>query len=286
MKNLFLAVLLAMLLPDHAFAQAKKGADPVGMVIDVQGGATAIESGKSARIEMLSYLRPQAEIELAAGASLAVTWYANSNEYRFKGPARLKVLPDKIEVLKGDKAQARSLGEDKVAAARHDVSGRIAQATMTMRALRPAQDPAIVSPGSRVMTLAPRFAWTSAKGASAYRFTLQKPAGEAIVQRNVKGTSLRLPADKRLEWGGRYRLSVQAEGASSSSPAEADFEVITREQSARLQKLRPKTGQAFSDWVLYALALESLNLSAEAKPVWKKLAADRPDDPTLQAFAK
>jgi len=285
MKKLFLAVLLAVLLPGQAFAQAKKGADPVGMVIDVQGGATAIESGRSTRLEMLSYLRPQAEIELAVGASLAVTWYANSNEYRFKGPARLKVLPDKIEVLKGGKAQARALGEDKVAAAKQDVSGRIAQATMTMRAVRPAQDPAIVNPGSRVMTLAPRFAWTSAKGGGAYRFTLQKAAGETIVQQRVKGTSLRLAADKRLEWGGRYRWSVQAERAGSA-PAEADFEVITRAQSARLQKLRPKTEQAFSDWVLYALALESLDLSTEAKPVWKKLAADRPDDPTLQAFAK
>ena len=62
-------------------------AEPLGMVIDVQGNATL---GKN-RLEMLSYLNPGNEVQLSNGASMTVTWYAGSKELKFAGPARLKV---------------------------------------------------------------------------------------------------------------------------------------------------------------------------------------------------
>src|SRR5438128_805504 len=104
--------------------------EPLGMVLDVQGAVTATDSGKSSRVEMLSYLKPSMEVELAAGANLTVTWYADSKEFKFSGPSRLKVTPQRIQVVQGAGASARSLGEDKVALGKNGMPGRLAQATI------------------------------------------------------------------------------------------------------------------------------------------------------------
>src|SRR5262249_45974227 len=83
-----------------AFAQGKP-AEPLGMVIDVQGKGTLTDAGKKAPLEMLSYLKPAAEIQLDAGAQITVTWYEGAKELKFNGPARLKVGAKGIEVASG-----------------------------------------------------------------------------------------------------------------------------------------------------------------------------------------
>ena len=72
------ALLVFLLGISSAYAQ-----DPLGMVVDVQGDVNA---GKQ-RVEMLSYLKPGMQLDLAAGSNLTVTWYANSKEMKFSGPA-------------------------------------------------------------------------------------------------------------------------------------------------------------------------------------------------------
>lgn len=183
-----------MLLSGAAFGQA---AEPLGMVLDVQGSVTAAEGGKSSKLDLLSYLRPNMDLDLAAGSALTVTWYATSKELKFSGPARLKVLRDRVQVVQGGGAHERSLGEDKVAATK---SARLAQATVMMRSI----------------------------------------------------------------------------GAPKPTPA----------QAARAEKLRPAEGAPFSDWVVYAMALEDAGMRDEARALWKKLAAVRPDEPRLRQFAE
>jgi len=103
-----------------------KAQEPLGMVVDVQGTVNA--AGQ--RVEMLSYLKPGMTLDLAAGSDLTVTWYANSKEMKFAGPAKLTVSPAGIQ---GGKANERSLGEEKVALGKNGMPGRLAQATIMMR---------------------------------------------------------------------------------------------------------------------------------------------------------
>jgi hypothetical protein len=189
---------LAVVLTIFSLGAEAQPAEPLGMVLDVQGAVTATEGGKASRVEMLSYLRPGMDLEVAAGASLAATWYAGSKELRFAGPARLKVLRDRVQVVQGGGASERSLGEEKVAASK---SPRLAQATIMMRSFSHAAPP----------------------------------------------------------------------------PAPGGAE--------RVEKLRPAEGAGFSDWMLYAMALEDAGLREQARPVWKKLAAERPGEPRLRQFA-
>ena len=125
MKKMLIALLLSA-------ATAALAADPLGMVIDVQGNAT-LGKGKA---EMLSYLNAGSEVQLSPGASMTVTWYAGSKELKFTGPARLKVEPAGIKVVQGGAAQERAVTEEKVAATRK-LPQRLGQAAVNMRGLKP-----------------------------------------------------------------------------------------------------------------------------------------------------
>ena len=258
------------------------GAEPVGMVMDVQGRATVRERGSSARIDVLSYLRPQTDIELAQGASLVVTWYASSVEYRFSGPARLKVHTNRIEVVQGGAAQQRSLGEDSVSAAKRGASTRLAQAAMLMRGMR--AEVSIVSPakGTRIMTLTPRFVWNAPNTDEKYQFILRGSDSAKLVEISATGDSLQLQESKALEWGKRYRWTLQPQKGKA---VEGDFETVSRDQAEQLARLRPDAKGAFSDWVLYAATLEDMKLSADAQTIWKKLSQERPEDANLKRLA-
>lgn len=122
-------ILLAIALTASTLALA---ADPLGMVIDVQGNATMAKKP----LEMLSYLNAGSEIQLASGASMTVTWYAGSKELKFSGPARLRVEPGGIKVMQGGAAQERTVTDEKVAATKK-LPSRLGQAAVNMRSLRP-----------------------------------------------------------------------------------------------------------------------------------------------------
>lgn len=286
MKRLLFVNCLAVVLSILPVAVLAQAAAPVGMVVDLQGSVKATEQGKSARIEVMSYLRPQMEIEVGAGAMLVVTWYANSSESRFKGPARLKVLADKIQVLQGESGQERVLGETRVSAAKRVASTRLAQAAITMRSVSPGTHAAAIVPakGSRVMVLNPVFRWPAPAAAGPVRFELRRASGELLYQAAASGDSLQLPAASALEWGQRYRWSARSDSASPGT-AEGEFEVITYEQLVDLAARRPPNDAPFSDWLLFAAAMDDLALYNDSKEVWQWLALQRPDDENLKRLA-
>jgi len=126
-------ILFALTMMASALALA---AEPLGMVIDVQGGATVNDGGKTKPLDMLSYLNAQNEIQLSPGASMTVTWYAGAKELQFAGPARLRVEPAGIKVVQGGAAQERPVADEKVAATRK-LPQRLGQAAINMRGLKP-----------------------------------------------------------------------------------------------------------------------------------------------------
>lgn len=192
MKKLVVGLLFAA----ASVAQAQV-TEPLGMVIDVQGAATLTSAGKTAPLEMLSYLRQQNEVQLSQGAQVVVTWYAGSKEMKFSGPARLRVEPGGIKVVQGGAAQERAVADEKVAATKK-LPARLGQAAINMRGLKP----------------------------------------------------------------------------------------MTPEQETKREKLRPAENAPFGDWVVYAMGLEQIGLTSEAKGVWKKLSAQRPNDPKLRQLAE
>ena len=106
-----------------------------------------------------------------------------------------------------------------------------------------------------------------------------EPAGIKVVQggaaqeRSV--TDEKVAATKKLP----ARLRQAAISMRGMKP-------MTPEQETQREKLRPADNAPFGDWVIYAMGLEQLGLTGEAKGVWKKLSAQRPDDPKLRQLAE
>lgn len=66
------------------------------------------------------------------------------------------------------------------------------------------------------------------------------------------------------------------------APREVEREPSLDEE---LEKLRPKADAPFSERVVFAKLVEHYGRPAQARSLWKALAHERPDDPTLQALA-
>lgn len=278
-RFLTVAALSALLV----FSLSAKAQSELGMVLDVQGTVTAADAGKSAKVEMLTYLKPNMDLELPAGSSLTVTWYATSKEMKFGGPAKLKVTREKIQVVQGSGANERSLAEDRLASGRKGMPGRLAQATIMMRSVKaPAQESISPPKGAKVSSVTPRISWKGADDRS-YRLVVLDGRGKTVMEQVVKGNAAEVPAHK-LAWGEGYKWRASFEPGAVT--AEGDFSVIERGDAERLAKIRPAANATFSDWVLYAMALEDLQLAGEARPIWKKLAAERPEQPKLKQFAE
>lgn len=254
-------------------------AQELGMVLDVQGNVTATTSGKSAKVEMLSYLRPNMELDLAAGAALTVTWYANSKEMKFSGPAKLRVGADGIS---GGRANERALAEASVG--KKGQPSRLAQATIMMRSMGKSGSAEDLSPpkGARLATLTPRLGWKGGDDRK-YRVVVVDAKGATMHEAVVSGNAADVPAQK-IAWGESYKWRASFEPGAVT--AEGDFSTIDKADADRLAKIRPGANATFSDWVVYAMALEDLNVVSEARPIWRKLSAERPDEPKLKQLSE
>jgi hypothetical protein len=185
--------------------------------------------------------------------------------------------------VQGAGAKERSLGEAKVAAGKGGAN-RLAQATIMMRSIGPAKDALTPTRNARFLDVTPRISWRGADDMG-YRFTLTDAQGKPLIETVVKGNAVQVPADK-LAFGESYRWKAQFQPAGSATVAEGDFSIVSRADAERLAKLKPGADAAFSDWLLYAMALEELSLTGEARPIWKKLAAERPAEPKLKQYAE
>jgi hypothetical protein len=101
-----------------------------------------------------------------------------------------------------------------------------------------------------------------------------------------KGESGQLPEGVRLKAGEAYSWSVEARLANGRRISRsADFAVLDVQSWARLKRLQPAAGAKFSDRVAYALMLERHEVFHLAREEWRKLHAERPNEPLLKERA-
>lgn len=85
----------------------------------------------------------------------------------------------------------------------------------------------------------------------------------------------------------RLRTQGTAQGGVvlRSMAAQASASAATTSQEA-IDARRPDADAALASWVAYALWLDEIQAFAEAKALWRRLAAERPADPALAARAR
>jgi hypothetical protein len=111
--------------------------------------------------------------------------------------------------------------------------------------------------------------------------------GTILHESDVSGMSVSLPSSVKLAEDVPYSWSESARTADGRKySSSADFSVAPGSLRQRLAAIRPAASAALSDRAAYASWLEQLELRDEARPIWRALAAERPDDERLQTLAR
>lgn len=262
-------------------------AEPVAMITDLKGGAHLVSQKTAAQLAVLTYLPVGEEIILDAGAQMVVTYFDESAEFSFKGPAHILVQQKTVKVVKGNPADMRNLDKEKsVSAAKFVRSGKLSFATVEMRSL--AIKPTLLSPvNTRITTATPLFSWKSVNEAENYLLVVSEEGGQPIQKVNVTSNSWQLPMETVLKPGVNYQWSVEETLKSGEKvTSKGTFSVADAETVKWVLSKRPVADASFSEKLGYAIFLESEGFRGEAKVLWRELAALRPDDVNLKFRAR
>lgn len=256
----------------------------VAMITDASGRIETEADG--AVLGVLAELEGGAKLRLAQGAAATVLYLASGEEFRLKGAGRYQIGEKGPTALQGAKPERHKLPVDAIPPVRVRPA-TVQQATIVMRSLGPAANVKLIEPVSvRVPEERPNFRWTAVQGAETYRVQVIDSAGQPIAEFEQKGETGQLPEGLRLKAGEAYSWSVEARLANGRRISRsADFAVLDVQSWARLKRLRPETGAKFSDRVAYALMLERHEVFHLARDEWRRLHAERPNEPLLKERA-
>lgn len=262
-------------------------ADPVALVLDVQGSAAVIQPHKS-KLAVLSYLEPGTVLRVEPGAKVAVTYFYKALEYNFTGPAVVAIKPEMAQVISGNPAQRRDLEETQTEAVKKLAlrpSDKLARATFEMRSM-PKTLRLLAPLNSAIVTTTPELSWESVPGVQHYRLVIADVRGLALVDETTSASSWRVPKDAALPMGKTYRWRVEAQFATRKviSP-DGEFWIVDKAQAEKIARMTPPTNASFADRILYAVTLENLGLKEDAKAEWSRLAQERPEEALLQQRA-
>jgi hypothetical protein len=165
-------------------------------------------------------------------------------------------------------------------AASEGVARRQQQAAIGLRNIDSGPTPANQS---AVREVTPVFTWEgAADGAQVAVFDRE---GKSLARFPIADGRLTWPRDHALKRGETYAWTLVDRDGLPLTANRKSFRVLREDEIAMVESSRPPTGASVSQWALYAGLLENLWLHAEAKPIWAKLAQQRPEDPTLARLA-
>ena len=256
----------------------------IAMITDATGKIEAEPDGSA--LGVLAELEGGARLRLAEGARATVLYLASGEEYRLKGAGRFQIGDKAPTALQGTRPERHKLPVDAIPPVRVKPA-TVQQATIVMRSIGPVVNVRPIEPVSvRVPEERPTFRWTAVPGAETYRVQVIDSAGQPVAEFEQKGETAQLPAGVRLKAGEAYSWSVEARLASGRRISRsADFAVLDAQTWAKLGRLQPADGAKFSDRVAYALMLERYEAFHLAREEWRKLYAERPDEPLLKERA-
>ena len=269
-------------------ARAAGAAEVVGMVLDVQGSGEVVQKDRdnkdvAGKLQLLGYVKAGAKIRLDAASKASVSHYGAKLIYQMTGPVTAEVGADGLKVVSGKAPVTKSLAEKVVQAA---VNPNLGAAAFKMRALT--QDIAMLSPSNRSKQVSPRprFQWSAPEPGS-FQVTVTELPDTVVHRATVDGMVWDLPAGAKLAQGKDYRWSVSGAGPDGQArSASADFSIATQAEADSVLGLRPPSGAAVEEWVMYVAILRDRGMVDEARDVWRIIASQRPDLSSANPLAR
>lgn len=274
----FARTLLAVVL---CFAGAA-AAQGIAFITNLRGDVAV--DGNS-RPLVLSELARGAKIAVGNDSVAAVMYTATGREFTLKGPGRYEVGEKEIVTASGAPAAARGTDWRADGKVLSQVA-RTSSASVRMRSVaKPKADagPRLLFPTEgRVGTLQPTFRWTAADAQAPAELTLVVPGNEKPVHKGkASGGSYRLPTKLKPET--EYAWFVTSGGQEIGT---GKFRTLSADAVQRIEKRRPAAKAEFSDHVLFAMYLQEMGATQEARDAWARLAQERSDLPELSALGR
>lgn len=280
MKTIFRALLVSAVALAPPLAAA---ADGVAFVTNLKGEITV---DGAPRPMLMGELARGQKIVVGKESQLAVMFIQSGKEYLLKGPGDYVVGEREITAPSGIPPATRETPWR----ASSQVLVKVAQssaASIRMRSLAPARAEAKARldypTQGAVSDLRPTLRWSVSEANSPAEVSISVAGNEdkPIARAKVSGTSHRLAA--KLAPDTEYAWSVSVAGREIGS---ARFRTLPANAIQEVEKRRPPDKAEFSDRLLYALYLQEVGATHEAREAWGRLAQERADLPELASLAK
>ena len=260
-------------------------AQGVAMAVDRTGDVEVSAAGKAARLNVLDYLPPDAELRLTAGAAATLVYLASSQEWQFTGPGRYQLRAGQPAVLQGAAPKARGVpapSAQAMAKMEPAQRERMALGAVVMRASGPLR---IVSPNDMdLLDTRPTLLWQAADG-QAVRITITGSNKAVAAQTVTTANQWTVPAALAA---GDYAWRAEIVSDTPGAPRNGRFKVIAADDPRRVRIGAPAGPQleGFGPRVARAMMLENEDLPHDALLMWRQLAAERPEEESLKQWAR
>ncbi|MET0081447.1 MAG: hypothetical protein ABW079_00420 [Sedimenticola sp.] len=250
----------------------------VAMIVDLLGTTTLERNGQQQPANLLDYLQTGDKLTLAKQSSLTLVYLKSAREYRYQGQARLIIGPEAPQQELGAPAQSRELSIMRETGISQQQLQGYEQAGLVMRSIKPRKTTTRVS----ITQAWPVVRWRGNHTAQRYQLVLSDLTGNILHRSEVDGTVYHPPGKLQLKRGKRYHWTVRPlQHPGEPHIGRAGFHLPTGQELEDLRARRPAKNAPFSDWVIYAVALERAGLPRDARKVWQWLADQRPDEKAL-----
>ena len=254
-------------------------AEGIAFISDMKG-EVALDGNP--RPMLLSELAKGQKITIGKDSHASVMYITTGKEYVLKGPADYLVKDTEIAgnimppVSRSTEWRANSRVLSQVA--------QTSAASVRMRSIAaPKADnaPKSFPADGAIATLQPVFRWKGEEPKAEFTLLVVGQDKPVHVAKSVNGGSYKLPAKLRPET--EYVWTAVSAGNEVGA---GKFHTLSSDALARVEKRRPSERSEFSDRLMFALLLQEIGATQEAREAWAKLSQERADLPELSALAR
>lgn len=258
-------------------------ADGVAFITNMKGDVVV---DGSPRPLLMSELAKGQKVAVGKDSLLSVMFIQSGKEYLLKGPGEFAVGEREVTSGSGMPPATRETGWR----ASNQVLVKVSQssaASIRMRSLAPPkaeEKPKLLYPTQGAITsLQPTFRWMVADPKVATDFTLFAVGKEEKALSKGKSAAGSIKPTVKLQPDTEYAWTIAVAGTEIGT---GKFRTLPADALQQVEKRRPAEKSEFSDRLNFALMLQELGATQEAREAWGKLAEERADLPELSALAK
>lgn len=245
---------------------AAPATEPVGLVTELAGSGSVAQKPEGGPLELLGEFVPGAVISLAGAARATVVHTPTGTVYELTGPGRFRVQSRSIEPINGAKLMQRGLPPELRAFRLKPLSTM--QASVVMRGVAPVRldGPSGGVLGTNELTYRVRGALT------VQSVQVVDVDGSEAWPVAYAGAEFAIGSSVPVRPGRQYTVVVYGTDARGKPMQLASrFWLIDADAAASLQAARPVVAAPLTDFIVYAMALETAGATATARSTWNTI---------------